>query len=45
MFLVSRGMTRFDALTAKAGPTRLRPILMTTFAMIFGMIPVALGFR
>jgi len=27
----------------KAGPIRLRPILMTTFAMIFGMIPVALG--
>ncbi len=40
--LRSRGMSRFDAL-AKAGPTRLRPILMTTFAMIFGMIPVALG--
>jgi HAE1 family hydrophobic/amphiphilic exporter-1 len=35
-------MSRFDAL-AKAGPTRLRPILMTTFAMIFGMVPVALG--
>jgi hypothetical protein len=25
-----------------AGPIRLRPILMTTFAMIFGMLPVAL---
>jgi HAE1 family hydrophobic/amphiphilic exporter-1 len=37
-----RGMTRFDALV-KAGPTRLRPILMTTFAMIFGMVPVALA--
>ena len=37
-----RGMSRFDALV-KAGPTRLRPILMTTFAMIFGMIPVALA--
>jgi HAE1 family hydrophobic/amphiphilic exporter-1 len=37
-----RGMSRFDALI-KAGPTRLRPILMTTFAMIFGMIPVALA--
>jgi len=40
--LRSRGLTRFDALV-KAGPTRLRPILMTTFAMIFGMIPVAFG--
>ena len=40
--LRERGMNRFDALL-KAGPTRLRPILMTTFAMIFGMIPVALG--
>ena len=27
----------------EAGATRLRPILMTTFAMIFGMLPVALG--
>ncbi|MEQ8983973.1 MAG: efflux RND transporter permease subunit, partial [Deltaproteobacteria bacterium] len=26
-----------------AGQVRLRPILMTSFAMIFGMIPVALG--
>jgi HAE1 family hydrophobic/amphiphilic exporter-1 len=26
-----------------AGSTRLRPILMTTFAMIFGMLPVALA--
>ncbi len=40
--LRDRGLSRFDALV-KAGPTRLRPILMTTFAMIFGMIPVALG--
>lgn len=39
-----RGMSRTEALLS-AGPTRLRPILMTTFAMIFGMIPVgfALG--
>jgi HAE1 family hydrophobic/amphiphilic exporter-1 len=40
--LRERGMSRFDALV-KAGPTRLRPILMTTFAMIFGMIPVAMA--
>jgi hydrophobic/amphiphilic exporter-1 (mainly G- bacteria), HAE1 family len=41
--LRDRGMERYEALLA-AGPTRLRPILMTTFAMIFGMIPVAIGF-
>ena len=40
--LRERGMSRFDALI-KAGPTRLRPILMTTFAMIFGMMPVAIA--
>ncbi len=40
--LRGRGLSRFDALL-KAGPTRLRPILMTTFAMIFGMMPVALA--
>jgi hydrophobic/amphiphilic exporter-1 (mainly G- bacteria), HAE1 family len=32
-----------DAALRKAGPVRLRPILMTTVAMIFGMIPTALG--
>lgn len=36
-----RGMTREDALL-KAGPVRLRPILMTTAAMVFGMLPTAL---
>src|SRR3972149_4515267 len=38
-----RGLDRTSALL-KAGPVRLRPILVTTFAMIFGMIPVALAF-
>jgi multidrug efflux pump subunit AcrB len=36
------GMSRNDALLA-AGQIRLRPILMTTTAMIFGMLPLALG--
>jgi HAE1 family hydrophobic/amphiphilic exporter-1 len=36
------GKNRREALLA-AGPVRLRPILMTTGAMIFGMTPVALG--
>jgi HAE1 family hydrophobic/amphiphilic exporter-1 len=35
------GMERNAALL-KAGPIRLRPILMTTFAMVFGMLPVAM---
>jgi HAE1 family hydrophobic/amphiphilic exporter-1 len=36
------GMNVHDALL-EAGPIRLRPILMTTFAMIFGMLPIAIG--
>jgi len=40
--LRGRGYRRNDAIR-EAGPTRLRPILMTTFAMIFGMLPIALG--
>ncbi len=40
--LRARGMERTEAVIA-AGRTRLRPILMTTFAMIFGMLPLALA--
>jgi hydrophobic/amphiphilic exporter-1 (mainly G- bacteria), HAE1 family len=37
-----RGMAQFEALL-EAGQVRLRPILMTTLAMIFGMLPMAIG--
>ncbi len=38
----SSGLAVREALI-EAGAVRLRPILMTSFAMIFGMFPVALG--
>ncbi len=40
--LRNQGMPIKDALV-EAGSVRLRPILMTTLAMIFGMMPIALG--
>lgn len=36
------GASRYDALV-EAGRVRLRPIIMTTAAMIFGMVPIALA--
>jgi hydrophobic/amphiphilic exporter-1 (mainly G- bacteria), HAE1 family len=36
-----RGMSRHDALMESC-PARLRPILMTTAALVFGMLPLAL---
>jgi HAE1 family hydrophobic/amphiphilic exporter-1 len=36
----AEGLTRHQALL-RAGTTRLRPIVMTTLAMIFGMMPLA----
>jgi HAE1 family hydrophobic/amphiphilic exporter-1 len=37
-----RGLTYVEAMLA-AGGTRLRPIVMTTAAMVFGMLPLATG--
>ena len=41
---VREGLSVKDAIL-KAGPIRLRPILMTTIAMILGMMPSAMGTR
>jgi HAE1 family hydrophobic/amphiphilic exporter-1 len=40
--LVARGMPR-DTAILEANRVRLRPILMTTVMLIFGMLPIALG--
>ncbi len=40
--LRARGMDRTEAVIT-AGRTRLRPIMMTSLAMIFGMLPLALA--
>lgn len=39
---VRDGLNLYDALL-EAGGTRFRPIIMTTLAMVFGMLPLALG--
>jgi HAE1 family hydrophobic/amphiphilic exporter-1 len=40
--LRKRGLTYAEGIVT-AGGTRLRPIVMTTAAMVFGMLPLALG--
>lgn len=40
--LKEKGHATIDALM-EAGKTRLRPILMTTLALVFGMIPIAIA--
>lgn len=38
----AKGMSTYDALL-EAGRERLRPILMTTISMVFGMVPIAIA--
>lgn len=40
--LKNRGLPRDEAIV-RAGPVRLRPILMTAFTTVFAMLPLALG--
>ncbi len=40
--LLEQGVDRAEAIV-RSGKARLRPILMTTFALIAGMLPVAIG--
>ncbi len=40
--LVERGSTVFDAVIA-GGKSRLRPVLMTSFTTVLGMLPLAIG--
>ncbi len=42
--LRKRGYSRTEALL-EAGPTRLRPIVMTTMAILTGLAPVSVGFE